>query len=149
MYIFVTALVVSSKRSCNLSVFLDIEYCYLLMRAWRPTVEFNIYQKTDKHAHFFQWHCYEKKLRYVQTHFSSSNSSFEVMDNVLKLLIRGVNKNSLSASSLYFISPKLNLLYFILDCRYYKSLIKHVYQLPPPPALLIIVFVSRLLCTVK
>ena len=53
MYIFVTALVVSSKRSCNLSVFLDIEYCYLLMRAWRPTVEFNIYQKTDKHAHFF------------------------------------------------------------------------------------------------
>ena len=98
---------------------------------------------------FFQWHCYEKKLRYVQIHFSSSNSSFEVVDNVLKLLIRGVNKNSLSASSLYFISPKLNLLYFILDCRYYKSLIKHVYQLPPPPALLIIVFVSRLLCTVK
>ena len=86
---------------------------------------------------FFQWHCYEKKLRYVQIHFSSSNSSFEVVDNVLKLLIRGVNKNSLSASSLYFISPKLNLLYFILDCRYCESLIKYAYQLPPPPALLI------------
>ena len=55
---------------------------------------------------FFQWHCYEKKLRYVQINFSSSNSSFEVVDNVLKILIRGVNKNSLSASSLYFISPK-------------------------------------------
>ena len=149
MYIFVTALVVSSKRSCNLSVFLDIEYCYLLMRAWRPTVEFNIYQKLINMRIFFQWHCYEKKLRYVQINFSSSNSSFEVVDNVLKILIRGVNKNSLSASSLYFISPKLNLLYFILDCRYYKSLIKHVYQLPPPPALLIIVFVSRLLCAVR
>ena len=51
MYIFVTALVVSSKRSCNLLVFLGIEYCYLLMRTWRPTVELNLHQKTDKHAH--------------------------------------------------------------------------------------------------
>ena len=52
MYIFVTALVVSSKRSCNLLVFLGIEYCYLLMRKWRPTVELNnMYQKTEKHTH--------------------------------------------------------------------------------------------------
>ena len=51
MYIFVTALVVSSKRSCNLLVFLSIDYRYLLMKAWRPVVELNIYQKTDKHTH--------------------------------------------------------------------------------------------------
>ena len=113
-------------------------------------MELNIYQKLiNIRMFFFNGIAVKKKLRYVQIHFSGSNSSFEVMDNVLKLLIRGVNKNLLSASSLYFISPKLNLLYFILDCRYYKSLIKYAYQLPPPPALLIIVFVSRLLCTVK
>ena len=51
MYIIVTAFVVSSKRSCNLHVFLGIEYCYLLMRTWRPTVELNMYQKTEKHMH--------------------------------------------------------------------------------------------------
>ena len=51
MYIFVTALVVSSKRSCNLLVFLSIEYHYLLMRKWRLTVELNIYQKTEEHTH--------------------------------------------------------------------------------------------------
>ena len=51
MYIFVTALAVSSKRSCNLLVFLSIDYRYLLMKAWRPIVELNIYQKTDKHTH--------------------------------------------------------------------------------------------------
>ena len=32
VYIFVKALVVSSKRSCNLLVFLGIEYRYVLMR---------------------------------------------------------------------------------------------------------------------
>ena len=48
---------------------------------------------------------------------------------------------------MYLISLKS--IFFVLDCRYYKSLIKHVYQLPPPPALLIIVFVSRLLCAVR
>ena len=59
-----------------------------------------------------------------------------------------VNKKLLtSASSLYLISLKS--IFFVLDCRYYKSLIKHVYQLPPPPALLIIVFVSRLFCAVR
>ena len=51
MYIFVTALIVSSKRFCSLLVFLGIEYCYLLMRKWRPTVELNMYQKTEKHTH--------------------------------------------------------------------------------------------------
>ena len=51
MYIFVTALVVSSKRFCSLLVFLGIEYYYLLMRTWRPTVELNVYQKTEKHTH--------------------------------------------------------------------------------------------------
>ena len=56
-------------------------------------MELNIYQKTDKHTHvFFNGIPVKKKLRYVQIHFSGSNSSFEVMDNVLKLLIRGVNK---------------------------------------------------------
>ena len=49
MYIFVTALVVSSN--CSLLVFLGIEYRYLLMRTWRLTVELNIYQKTEKHTH--------------------------------------------------------------------------------------------------
>ena len=50
MYIFVTALIVSSKRFCSLLVFLGIEYCYLLMRTWRPTVELNVYQKTEEHT---------------------------------------------------------------------------------------------------
>ena len=50
MYIFVTALIVSSKRFCSLLVFLGIEYCYLLMRTSRPTVELNVYQKTEKHT---------------------------------------------------------------------------------------------------
>ena len=59
MYIFVTALVVSSKRSCSLLAFLGIEYHYLVMRTWRLTVELNIYQKTEKHAFFvFQSHCH-------------------------------------------------------------------------------------------
>ena len=31
------------------------------------------------------------------------------------------------------IGPKLNLLSLVLGCRYYKSLIKHVYQLPTYP----------------
>ena len=35
-----------------------------------------------------------------------------------------------SASLLYLISPKS--IFFVPDCRYYKSLIKHVYRLPPP-----------------
>ena len=48
---FVTALVASSERSCSLLVFLSIEYRYLLMRTWRPTVELNIYLKTEKHTH--------------------------------------------------------------------------------------------------
>ena len=51
MYIFVKALVMPSKRSCNLLVFVGIEYCYLLMRARRLAVEANIYQKTDRHTH--------------------------------------------------------------------------------------------------
>ena len=69
MYIFVTALVVSSKRSWNLLVFLGIEYRYVLMRtSRRPTVELNIYQKTDKHTHslFFNCIAVKKKLRYAQ-----------------------------------------------------------------------------------
>ena len=57
MYIFVTALIVSSKRFCSLLVFLGIEYCYLLMRKWRPTVELNMYQKTEKHTHSLFFNC--------------------------------------------------------------------------------------------
>ena len=59
MYIFVTALVVSSKRFCSLLVFLGIEYCCLLMRTWRPTVELhvNVYQKTEKHTHSLFFNC--------------------------------------------------------------------------------------------
>ena len=61
MYIFVTALVVPSKRSCNLLIFLGIEYCYLLMRTCRLAVGANIYQKTDRHTHSFVFHhCCEK-----------------------------------------------------------------------------------------
>ena len=43
----------------------------------------------------------------------------------------------------------VDLLSFVLGCSFYKSLIKHAYQLPPPPALLIIVFVSTFLCVEK
>ena len=57
MYIFVIALVVSSKRSCSLLVFLGIEYHYLLMRTWRLTVELNIYQKTEKHMRSLFFNC--------------------------------------------------------------------------------------------
>ena len=56
-------------------------------------MELNIYQKLmNIRMFFFNGIAVKKKLRYVQIHFSGSNSSFEVMDNVLKLLIRGVNK---------------------------------------------------------
>ena len=37
----------------------------------------------------FSSHCREKKLRYVQIHFGSSNSSFKVLNDILKLKIRG------------------------------------------------------------
>ena len=61
-------------------------------------MELNIYQKLINirmfffNGFFFNGIAVKKKLRYVQIHFSGSNSSFEVMDNVLKLPIRGVNK---------------------------------------------------------
>ena len=45
------------KRFCSLLVFLGIEYCYLLMRKWRPTVELNMYQKTEKHTHSLFFNC--------------------------------------------------------------------------------------------
>ena len=63
MYTFVTALVVSSKRSSNLLFFLGIEYRYLLMRTGRPTVELNLHQKTDKYRHslFFNRTAVKKK----------------------------------------------------------------------------------------
>ena len=57
MYIFVTALVVSSKRSCNLLVFIDIKCRYLMMRTCRPSVKLNIYQKTDKYTRSFIFNC--------------------------------------------------------------------------------------------
>ena len=65
VYIFVTALVLSFKRSCNLLVFIDIKCRYLMMRTCRPTVKLNIYQKTDKYTRSFIFNCIsvEKNLQ--------------------------------------------------------------------------------------
>ena len=41
----------SGDLSLGLFVVLGIEYCYLLMRTWRPTVELNMYEKTEKHTY--------------------------------------------------------------------------------------------------
>ena len=78
-------------------------------------------------------------------------TNFKVMDNVLKLQIRGFSQEIAHFLRLHCIYLIIDLLFFVLGCRYYKSLIKHAYQPPhpPPPALLIIVFVSRLLCAVR
>ena len=60
------------------------------MKTWSPTGESDVYQKTLKHTHsLFFTRIAVKKLRYVQIHFSNSNSNFEVMDNVLNFQIRG------------------------------------------------------------
>ena len=44
-------------------------------------MELNIYQKTDKHRHSLFFNRIAVKI-----HLSSSNSNFEVMDNVLRCL---------------------------------------------------------------
>ena len=135
-------------------VVFGIEYRYLLMRTWRPTGEINVYQKNEKHTHslFFNRIAVKKNFQKV---WDRNKFTLVALIPILKSWItfsnsrlERVNKKLLTpASSLCLTSLKS--IFFVLDCRYYKSLIKHVYQLPPPPALLIIVFVSRLLCAVR
>ena len=133
-------------------VVFGIEYRYLLMRTWRPTVEINVYQKNEKHTHslFFNRIAVKKNFQKV---WDRNKFTLVALIPILKSWItfsnsrlERVNKKLLtSASSLCLTSLKS--IFFVLDCRYYKSLIKHGYELPP--ALITIVFVSRLLCAVR
>ena len=131
-------------------VVFGIEYRYLLMRTWRPTI--NVYQKNEKHTHslFFNRIAVKKNFQKV---WDRNKFTLVALIPILKSWItfsnsrlERVNKKLLtSASSLCLTSLKS--IFFVLDCRYHKSLIKHGYELPP--ALITIVFVPRLLCAVR
>ena len=130
-------------------VVFGIEYRYLLMRTWRPTI--NVYQKNEKHTHSLFFNRIAVKKNYQKV-WDRNKFTLVALIPILKSWItfsnsrlERVKKLLTSASSLCLTSLKS--IFFVLDCRYYKSLTKHGYELPP--ALITIVFVSRLLCAVR